>query len=446
MRSSARTLGLAATAGLHLLAAQGEAQDSGMPLSEAIQIAQQQNFQINAGREAVDAAESAISTAKADYLPTLDLSTGLSQYRGDVYVSRFVNPADPSQPRTGAGATTVGPFGTTTNILLRVSQTIYSGGAIGANVSGNQVGHQIAQQELRHMQIDLTYGVTTAYYAVLLAQRSIEVSEEAVRRTEENLATINRRYSEGEALQMEVLGAQSQLAADEHELLKSQNDLRFAHRTLNRLLTREPDAPLSLSGSLEHLDVSADEAEVVRLALERNPQAHRAQLEIELAERKLDGARAYAKPKLSVDGYASYLDNPMLFKGSYFGVSMNLSIPFLKDLSAGRGRVREARAQLRSQERSQQELASSLTLATQRAARTVQETRKQITVAEHYVDYQRERYRVTETSYGEQLTTFSEVLDAHTELLNAELRLYQSHYQLQVAAAELQRVTGVGDK
>jgi outer membrane protein TolC len=414
----------------------------GLTLSAAIDAAQQQSFKIGAGRESVEAAKSDIGLSRAGHYPSLAALGSFSDYSGKVFVSRFVNPQDPTQPRPDPSETDVGPYNTTAAAVLRLTQTLYAGGATSAKVAGSRAMHKIAGQDLQQMRVDLTRDVTQAYYDVLLSTRTLDVAREALRRSEENLETVKRAFSEGEALHVQVLGAQSQLANDRQAVDVAQSNERFAQRALNRLMAREPDTPLLLTDTLEQQAQLVDETESVRLALENNPQARRAGHEVELAQAQIKGARSYYKPKLQIDAYVSYLDNEMLFKGTYFGANVNLTIPFVRDFAAGSSAVGKAEAGLRAQESLQRELRSSLTLLAQEAARHVKESQGAIGVAKEYLEYREERYRVAQTAFKEKLATFSEILDAHTDLSEAGLQLYQAYYQSHLAEAELRRLTG----
>jgi len=417
-------------------------QGQALSLAEAVELARRENLKVNVGRESVEAARNEIGVSRAQYLPTLSLTGSYVDFTGDVLISRFINPMDPGQLNPQGEGTDTGPFDSMKTATVQLSQTIYTGGVRRARISGNRAAHRIAQQEFRQMQTDLACDVTKAYYDVLLSERSVAVEKEAVQRSEETLDTVNRLFSEREALQVEVLGARSQLAADEQALLEAQNDLRFAELALNQLMARDSDTEIQLADTLEGTELNVDEAESVRLALERNPQAQKARLEIELAESMVNGARAHYKPKLGVDAYFSYLDNEMIFKGTYFGATVNVSVPFAQDFAAGGGVLGQAKARVRLQENALRELESSLSLLARQAVRRVQESQQAIRVADQYLNYQRERYRVSQTAYEEQLVTFNELLESHTELVEAELQLYQSYYRAELAEAELRRVTG----
>ena len=66
-------------------------------------------------------------------------------------------------------------------------------------------------------------------------------------------------------------------------------------------------------------------------------------------------------------------------------------------------------------------------------------------VAQRQIECQRERYRVTQTLFEEELATFNDVFDSHVELLETKFQLYQVFYNDQTAAAEVRHITGFTD-
>lgn len=127
MRVWPMIIGLVFLAPLETQFAESSPKGQALSLSEAVEIAQRENFQINVGRESVEAARNGIRVSRAEYLPTLNVAGSVSDYDGVVYVRRFLNPADPSQPNPEGGETDIGPYNSTTAAIVRLSQTIYSG-------------------------------------------------------------------------------------------------------------------------------------------------------------------------------------------------------------------------------------------------------------------------------------------------------------------------------
>ena len=75
----------------------------------------------------MSAAQSAVTAANAEYLPTLNASGGYTNYDGDIFYDRFIGP--PGLPPGGDIGRPVGDFDTTTFALLELKEVIYAGGA-----------------------------------------------------------------------------------------------------------------------------------------------------------------------------------------------------------------------------------------------------------------------------------------------------------------------------
>ncbi len=93
-------------------------------------------------------------------------------------------------------------------------------------------------------------------------------------------------------------------------------------------------------------------------------------------------------------------------------------------------------------ENQERQLESQVRLAVAQAVRRLQQCYQAIAAAEQYLAYHRERYRITESAFQEQLATFADVLENHVELSEAELGLFMAQYEARIAEAELKKIVG----
>jgi outer membrane protein TolC len=249
-------------------------------------------------------------------------------------------------------------------------------------------------------------------------------------------------FAEQEALKVELLGAEGQLAADELALLEAENGLDLARRALNRLLGRPLDAALSPSDDLEDRLQVPPEASAVAGASTSNPGVRMAELGVEQADAALGRARALARPKVELSAIYTWIDNELFFEGQYAGAVINLSIPFLQDIRAGSAAKRQARAQKERADAMLADATAAITLRTVAAYRGLEENLAAVGVARKNLEYHRERYRVTQSGYREEMVTFSEVLDRHDDLRRAELALSAALFQARMQEAEIRRLAG----
>jgi outer membrane protein TolC len=412
-----------------------------LTLAEAIAIANQESHRLQAAGAEVDAATGAARKARAELLPTMGVSAAYHLMDGDVYTTRFIPPNPILPPQSGG--VDIGDYDTNMSAVLSIEQLLYSGGATRAGISARELEGEIAEEVLQQEKRELVFAVTRSFNQVLLAEKQVEVAGKSVQRSEENLGVIEKLVAEQEALQADRLGAEARLALDQQSLLEAESDLKLAGYELNRLLGRDLSSPLRLSGTLEASELTIDERGWVKRAVETSPQLRQAGLGSELADVMLDGAKAYGKPKIKLQGLYSWVDNDLLFKGSYYGIGVNLSIPFLQDLSAAGGAVAEARARQAKADSTLKDAEAGIRLLVHQAASELQQAYAAIATASKNLEYHQERYRVTQRAFEEQLATFSSLLDDHAELAEAELKLYAAHFQARLAEAGLSRLTGL---
>lgn len=408
----------------------------GLSLEESIRIAKEKSPMLGAAAAEVDAAQAGIKLAGAGFWPTLAASGSYGKFSGDVLYGRFL----PGTP--GNGTAPVGEYDTNSLVNVELKQVLYAGGAIGAEKRIRTAEHSLADRSLADGRLELEHRVRRAYYETVLAERRLEVAERSVARSREGVETIRSRHAEQEALEVDLLGAEGKLAADELVLLEAGRTLQLARRSLDLLLGRSSDAPLQLVTPLdEPLAVPPADESSIR-AVEASPAVRRADLRVAQADAAVGAARAEGRPKLELVGLYSWIDNDLFFKGDYAGVVLNLSIPFFRDIKAGKAAKMMAEARSRQASYLRQDAADQVGLAIDTGYGRLEVALAAVEVGRRNLKYHSERHRVTLSAFREQMVTFSEVLDRHDDLSKAELELLGAHFEARMAEADLRRLLG----
>jgi outer membrane protein TolC len=423
---------------LAALAIAGAAMAEELSLADAIQIALADSPQIAAAEAEVEFAEHGAKAAGSASWPTLALNGSYGSFSGDVLYGRFI----PGVP--GDGSMPVDPYDRNATAAVELTQVLYAGGAINAAKRASGAESRIADEALRSQRRELSYQVTRAYYEVLLAERRAEVATQSIDRSQAGLDLIELRFAEQEALKVELLGAEGQLAADRLALLEATNDLDLARRSLNRLLGRAQDVEVQLGDSLEVPLQVPPEASAVAEAIAGNPSVRMAGLGVERADAALGSAKSLSRPKLELSALYSWIDNELFFDGQYAGAVVNLSIPFFQDIKAGSAAKRQAEAQKDRADAVWADAKTAAELQTIAAFRGLEEKQAATAAASKILEYHRERYRVTQVGYREEMVTFSEVLDRHDDLRQAELALSGAFFETRIQEAEIRRLAGNG--
>jgi outer membrane protein TolC len=407
-----------------------------LSLAGAIEIALADSPQVAAAEAEVEFAEHGTKVAGSASWPTLGVSGSYGSFSGDVLYGRFI----PGVP--GDGSMPVGQYDRNTTAAVELKQVLYAGGGIDAAKRASSVESQMAAEELRARRRELAYQVTRAYYEVLLAERRAEVAKTSIERSREGLDMIVLRYAEQDALKVELLGAEGQLAADELALLQATNGLDLARRSLNRLLGRPQENELNLSDLLERPLQVPPEKTGVEDAAAANPGVRMAGLGVEQADAAFGSARSLSRPKLELAAIYTWIDNELFFEGQYAGAVVNLSIPFFQDIKAGSAAKQRARAQKTRAGAMLADAKSAAELQAIAAYRGLEEKLAATEAARKNLEYHRERYRVTQSGFREEMVTFSEVLDRHDGLRQAELALSGALFQTRIQEAEIRRLAG----
>jgi outer membrane protein TolC len=432
---------LAIVASAAVVATTLAAQDTNLSLSDALSVARENSRKLRAVEQGVTAADGGIEAAHAPFLPTLTATGSYVKYDGVVFFNQFIPPA-PGQPPPSSDGVSVGNKDTQYLGGIEITQNIYAGGVNAARLNASRIERELAVDEVAQAQIDLEYDVTKAYYDGLLAEKAVAVTGEDIQRLEEGLGNLKKRQAEGEALPVEVLAGETQLAAARQSHFEAENKRRLASLAINRLLNRDPDAEVRLSDPLARAAQPVSEEEAIQAALGDSPEVRKLRHRIQLSEEAINGAKAYFRPKVEVKGAATYGKNELFFEGWYYGVSANLSIPFLSDLWAGMGTLEQARARKNAQQGALDELNSGLRLQAQDAVRQVEEAYRAIPVAQQNATFHRERYRLSQVAYGEQAATYSDLLRDQSKLSEAELAVFAAQHRARLAEAHLAKVMG----
>jgi outer membrane protein len=419
-----------------------------LSLQEAIDLALKQNTGVRAAAEQVAAAESDIRTAKGNYFPTLSVSQGYSKLDGDALFIRQIGGAALGAIGRGDAINNIpekidiGENNTTLNTSVLLTQVLYAGGGYKALERAKEIQYHMAEQDLRKQQAGLVFDVTKAYYDVLVAQRAVDVAEGAIRRSEQSVGDVRKRRKEQEALKVEVIGVESRLAADRQTLLTAHNELDIAKMSLNRLLERDFSTDIQVAGSLESIAEPPPLEIALREAMEQNPEVVKARLQVDLAEQSVARAKSYFLPKVQIQGSFQYLDNEIAFQGINYGGTLGITVPFVQDVIIGQGSLGQAQGQKQAAENALRQVMTAVELQVRQAEIQVDQSRKLIGVSEGQVGYYEERFRVSQSSYREQLTTSSDLIDDQAKLTDQELNELRARYGYGIAIAQLRRAIG----
>ncbi len=431
-----------------------------LSLEQCIDLALDSNTQVLQAEQQVLRSEADVASARAQRLPSLSTTlANLGRSRTGPSLRIQENPTGQVDPETGerifAEERTRIPAIDRSSYSLSagVGHTIWDGGARRWSHRGARESLAASELGLRSGRDGVVFQVKQRYYGLLKAQELVEVQEEALKLSLKRQEEAEIRLEVGAGTRVDLL--RLQVAADNAraDLINAEQQVQLSRASLNHVLGRGLWAPLEttpLAGD-PALPPETAEAETMAGLVDRakrsNPGLEQARRDRSAAEMSLKARRAAWHPRLS--GNVSYSRNNEVFERVYGDLDQNyrlnagLSLTYQlfdgglrsADVDRARSSLESARLGLEQQERDLALSVETTYLELVRLGRILRIARRTAELAAEDLRLAEERYRVGK---GRLL----EVLDAQVGLTSARNNRVNTRYDLALAEADLERLTG----
>ena len=431
-----------------------------LSLEQCIDLALDSNTQVLQGEQQVLRSEADVASARAQRLPSLSTTlANLGRSRTGPSLRIQENPTGQIDPETGerifAEERTRIPAIDRSSYAFSagVGHTFYDGGARRWSHRGARESLAASELGLRSGRDGVVFQVKQRYYALLKAQELVEVQGEALKLGLKRQEEAEIRLEVGAGTRVDLL--RLQVAADNAraDLINAEQQVQLSRASLNHVLGRGLWAPLetvALAGDPDLPPETAEEetmAGLVDRAKRSNPGLEQARRNRSSAEMNLKARRAAWHPRLS--GNLSYSRNNEVFERVYGDLDQNyrlnagLSLTYQlfdgglrsADVDRARSSLESARLGLEQQERDLALSVETTYLELVRLGRILRIARRTAELAAEDLRLAEERYRVGK---GRLL----EVLDAQVGLTSARNNRVNARYDLALAEADLERLTG----
>ena len=184
--------------------------------------------------------------------------------------------------------------------ILRLSQPIWTGGKLGANVtraSEVRLSKEAAVQEARQQ---LSLRVLQAYTDWQLAQLRGKAFEESLRAQTKLLEQVERRLGAGAATEADVLLSKSRIESTQADLYGIESQKSSALARLSELLARPVTSTELSAAPSPALPLEGDDASWMGKAQSNSPAIQRLQAQALATEAEVTAARADMYPQLSL--------------------------------------------------------------------------------------------------------------------------------------------------
>lgn len=286
-------------------------QASAETLADAIALAYQNNPSLQAQRAAQRALDESWVQARTGWRPTLGLSSSASWQESRTPLTER-NGVD----LDGDGRVDALPNNTPTireqnsgSVSLRLSQPIWTGGRVAANVSAAEAEVLAGRENLRRIEQQILLNVITAYVDVRRDIEGLRIRNENVQVLERQLEESRARFEVGEITRTDVAQSEARLAAAQAQYQLAQSQLATSRANYAAVVGQNP-GDLAPEPSLATL-LPSDPDQVFDAVEQFNPNIRAAEYTEQASRARIAGARAERLPNVSVDASLGHSGGPL---------------------------------------------------------------------------------------------------------------------------------------
>lgn len=403
-------------------------------LQDCVNRALEQNPDILVSKKHLEEAAGAIVEARAGFLPNLTsygsyekLETDYATLNGTVSNRTYV-----------------------WYVNIRLTETIYAGGAVRARMDIARLQRQSRTQDFEAQVDQVIMDVRIAVYDILRNKADVAVHEEAVNFLTEQVKNEQAKLDVGTGQKLNVLRAEVNLALEQSALVDSRNRLRDSHLRLSELLAipysiDQDQVPFDVEGTLAYEKTTLDLDNCLSRASTQRPELAARENDIKVQKKQLTVDHSEVLPHVNLFTGYEVVSEPYLplptdhYAGYVAGVEASWHI---FDGLATRGRMRETRARIEAAEIAFDATQRNIQTEVLRAFRDLQRAEENIQTQTANVQLANQSLSLATANFGLGLISQLELLQARLDLTRAQTTELSARFDYNAALARLQRAMG----
>lgn len=327
---------------------------------------------------------------------------------------------------------------------LVLTQPLYTGGRTLAALRAAKTMRESSKSGLATANQDIMMGVADAFYAVIKAQKIVEVSKDSLERMERHKKVTEREAftRKSKANVSSLLRANSLVEQARINLIRAEDGLKIARRKLG-LLTRLPEDSAFVEPSPMTMPQGPVET-LLETALKYRDDYASTKLNTQAAKEFVTITEGGHYPQVYAEAGVRYQDSDPktgMDATTYYG-GVRLQIPIFEG-GLMKAEVSEARSKQRQAELSSVMLQRNIENEVQEAYINCQTVNAVLEAAKRQFGYAKSNFDAVESLFADGLVPSLSVIDAQQALFLAERELTAAAYDQQLSIVRLQKSLGV---
>lgn len=386
---------------------------------EALAEVKNNNPELKSGREAVIAAQSLVSGSYSTFMPEMKASLSRTETK-----SRFSNLSVDNYTAS-----------------LSASQNLFTGLSDMASIDQNKASAEISLSSLTALQAKISFELKSGFESLLYAQKSLGLTEQIMKRREENIKIVNLRYENGRENKGSLLLSEAYLGQARYDNLQAKFALEVAQAQLARLLGRNDFTTLEVEGEVPPLE--EQEAPSFGNISKATPDYNIALSQQKSAEAGVVVARSGFFPILNLTASKGRQDEYFFPEHETWSVGLNLTLPFFsgfKDYYS----MKSSQAQLRSSKFNVQNTDRQVVFRLDQAYTNFLLGRERYKMDQGFLKATTVRAEIARSKYNNGLLTFEDWDIIEGDLINRQKIFLQTQRDKLIAEAAWEQAQGKG--
>jgi outer membrane protein TolC len=436
--------------------APGQAAPTRLSLEDALAIAEAKSEQITIARAGITRADGDKLRARSDRFPQLSLSASYDRTLASEFDDLFTDFGGDAADGDGTSFEDL-PFGRKNiwRLNLAFSQSLWTGGRIGAQEAIAEAGRSTAEIALASARAQLALDVVRAYYDGALSDRLVAIADATFKQADAVLRQAQVSFRAGAVPEFDQLRAQVTRDNQRPIVIRRRSDRDLAYLRLKQMLELPADAQLQLTTALDddallpplRFAETTAKAETNLAGAASAPTVARATVRqaetvVQARDASIDVARAGRRPTVSLTSSYGRVTYPSGVLPDLTDLRTNWTIGVVAQmpiLTGGRLRADElvARADKQEAEARLQQARELAELDTRSAYEELTAARASWEASAGTVTQAARAHEIAEIRYRQGISTQLELSDARLLYEQAQANRAQAARDLQVARARI---------
>lgn len=451
-----------------------------LTLEECIQRALSRNFDLEIQRFNPQIAEEAVAAARAEFDPTLTLTSTRSFTQQPGSLSALDGSTAPTSDTTttrlalsekiSSGATvsvstrlnrsasnssfsTLNPaFNADATVSVNQPLLKGAGSAITqATIKRNEIGFARAKLDFKARALDVIQSTENAYYNMVFAREQLEVRNFSLALANRLWEEAKTRRDTGVATDLDVLQAEVGVANARRNVLLAQQSVKDREDALLALIGQfELDAPLGAASFAEFDGALPLVASSVSQARLNQPDYLSTQAAIDQLKLDLNLAKNASLPSLNIGGALGYTGRQGSADAAYrqipdrdgyaWQADLSLSVPI--GFRGDKARYRQSLATFNRETVRLRQIEQNIEVQVRSAVRAVETNLESVKISAQASQLSKRQYELEKARFEAGLSTSRRVLESQNDLETARVSELQSRVNLRTSLTALHRIEG----